>query len=88
MNVSWHIYIIECSDGTLYTGITNDLVRRIREHNEGTGSRYTRARCPVKLMYSEKVSSRSAAARREAAIKNLQRHEKMKLFSRDNHSPD
>ncbi len=81
MKKSWHVYIISCSDDTLYTGITNDLARRIEEHNDGIGSKYTRPRRPVKLVYREKKRSRSAAARREAAIKNLTRQEKMELCS-------
>ncbi len=82
MKKSWHVYIISCSDDTLYTGITNDLARRIKEHNDGIGSKYTRPRRPVQLVYREGRGSRSAAARREAAIKGLTRQEKMKLCAK------
>ncbi|MCG2633846.1 MAG: GIY-YIG nuclease family protein [Gammaproteobacteria bacterium] len=68
---SWFVYIIECGDGTLYTGITTDLVRRVGQHNAGRGARYTRGRLPVKLAYSEPVESRSEAQQREHAIKQL-----------------
>ena len=77
--MSWHVYILECGDGTLYTGITNDLERRVDEHNAGTGAKCTRARLPVKLVYSERKRNRSYASKREAAIKKLSRDEKMKV---------
>jgi len=81
MSKTWHIYVVSCSDGTLYTGITKDIERRMTEHNSGSGSKYTRCRLPVSLVYSEKTLSRSRAARREAAIKALTRAEKMRLCS-------
>lgn len=78
----WFVYIVSCSDGTLYTGITTDLQRRTREHNTGKGAaRYTRARRPVTLAYWEKAESRSEAARREYQIKRLSAAEKRNMVS-------
>jgi predicted GIY-YIG superfamily endonuclease len=74
------VYILRCVDGTLYTGITKDLVRRTRQHNDGTASRYTRSRRPVKLVYQESQCSQSLALKREAAIKKLTRPQKMALI--------
>jgi len=81
MGPTWFVYMLRCADGTLYTGITTDVERRVREHNGeiGAGARYTRARRPVVLCYSEAALSRAAAARREAAIKGLERAEKLRL---------
>jgi putative endonuclease len=78
--MSWFVYIVECADNTLYTGITNDLARRIDMHNDGTGAKYTKARAPVKLLYSESVASRSEASKREYLIKKLNRNGKLKLL--------
>jgi len=76
----WFVYMVRCSDGTLYTGITNDLEKRIRAHNSGKdGARYTRSRRPVKLVYSEEVESKSAASRLEYKIKKLPRLKKVQL---------
>jgi putative endonuclease len=75
----WFLYILECSDGSLYTGITNDLVRRTQRHNEGKGARYTRTRVPVKLVYYESCANRSAALIREAAVKSLNLRKKREL---------
>ncbi len=73
----WHVYMVRCSDGTLYTGITNDLEKRIEAHNSGKeGARYTRSRRPVKLVYSEQVKSKSAAAKLEYQLKKLPRLKK------------
>lgn len=77
----WHIYIVECCDGSLYTGITNDLEKRLIAHNTGKGAKYTSARRPVKLIYSEGVANRSEASKREIAIKRLNREAKKKLCS-------
>lgn len=80
MESTWHIYILRCADGTLYTGVTTDLARRVSEHNESLkGAKYTRVRRPVLLVYSEAFEDRSAACVREAAIKKLSREEKSKL---------
>jgi predicted GIY-YIG superfamily endonuclease len=78
----WFVYILRCADGTLYTGITNDLQRRCRQHNEGKASRYTRCRRPIRLVYHEVVADRSEALRREAAIKALTRQQKQCLIRR------
>ncbi|MFZ2960674.1 MAG: GIY-YIG nuclease family protein [Candidatus Ozemobacteraceae bacterium] len=75
----WVVYLLECSDGTLYTGVTNDLDARIACHNAGKGARYTRGRLPVRLVYREPCEDRSTAQRREVQIKRLSRAEKMKL---------
>ena len=74
-----YTYILRCADGSLYTGWTKDLARRLAAHNAGSGSRYTRSRRPVTLVYHEEVESWSAALRREAAIKKLTRREKLEL---------
>jgi len=77
----WHVYMVRCSDGTLYTGITNDLKKRIEAHNSGKdGARYTRSRRPVKLVYSEQVESKSAAAKLEYQLKKLPRLKKIRLI--------
>ena len=84
----WFVYIVECADQTLYTGITTNLEKRIEEHNgrgNAPGAKYTRPRQPVKLVYSEQSPSRSTATRREMEIKRLTRQAKLKLFcSRSN----
>lgn len=76
----WHVYIIECSDGKLYTGITNNLKRRIRDHNSGIGCKFTKYRIPVILRYSKRVNSRSEASKEEARIKALPRPKKIELI--------
>ncbi|MFH0917897.1 MAG: GIY-YIG nuclease family protein [Candidatus Omnitrophota bacterium] len=78
----WYIYIIKCKDGLLYTGITKDLKRRIKEHCSGNGCRFTKYRAPVELLYSEKAISRSLALKREVAIKRLKRSGKIELFKK------
>ncbi len=78
----WFVYIVECADGTFYTGITNHLERRIDEHNAGRGARYTRGRRPVALRYHENQRDRSNASTREREIKALPRREKQKLRDR------
>jgi predicted GIY-YIG superfamily endonuclease len=80
---TWFVYILLCADGTLYTGITNNLERRCRQHNAGTASRYTRSRRPVRLVYQESQPSRGAALRREAAIKALPRLRKELLIHQE-----
>ena len=75
-----YTYIVECSDGTFYTGWTTDIEKRIRTHNAGTGAKYTRARTPVKLVYLENFSTRREAMRREAEIKRLGRKQKETLI--------
>ena len=77
----WFVYILECADGTLYTGMTNDIERRLDQHNAGTAARYTRARTPVKLVYQEESENRSTALKREYAIKQLTRKQKDQLIT-------
>ena len=79
----YYCYIVRCSDNTLYTGITNDLERRIAVHNKGKGGAYTASRCPVELVYSEYVGSKGDALRRELAIKALSRTQKLKLINQE-----
>ena len=81
------VYILRCRDGTLYTGITDDLDRRIQAHNAGTGAKYTRGRGPVELVYREEQPDRSAALRRDWAIKRLTRPEKLALIQKTQKSP-
>lgn len=77
----WYVYMVRCSDDSLYTGIARDLQQRLREHNEGKrGARYTRGRRPVELVYRESVADRSAALRREYSIKQLSRAQKQRLI--------
>ena len=79
----WFLYIVKCSDGSLYTGITTDINRRIAEHNGSKrGAKYTRSRRPVLLMLLEKHNSRSCASSAEARIKSLTRKQKLKLISK------
>jgi putative endonuclease len=73
-------YIIECSDGTLYTGWTVDLTKRLDAHNNGTGAKYTRGRGPVKLVYYETYANKQMAQEREYALKQLTRKEKVALI--------
>ena len=79
--MNWKVYILNCADNTLYTGITTDVKRRVNEHNNNNkGARYTRARRPVTLVYEERHESRADASRREYHIKQLNRIEKLKLI--------
>jgi putative endonuclease len=75
----WYVYILRCSDNTLYTGITNDLERRIRKHNEGKGAKYTRGRGPVTLVKFFEWPTKSEALKEEHRIKKLSRQEKLEL---------
>lgn len=77
--MSWLVYMLRCRDGSLYTGITNDLPKRLKAHAAGKASRYTRSRLPVRLVYEEPQASKSAALKREAAIKKLPRRTKLSL---------
>lgn len=76
----WVVYLLRCADGSLYTGATNDLARRLAQHQSGRGARYTCARLPVVLVHSERAGDRSGALRREAAIKRLRRKQKVALL--------
>lgn len=78
--MSWFVYMLRCGDGTLYTGVTDDVPRRLAAHRAGKGAKYTRGRGPLELVYSEQVSDKSAALRREYQIKRLTRQEKKKLI--------
>lgn len=75
----YHVYLLECADGTIYTGITTDVARRFREHTEGKGAHYTKARKAIKLLYTEKAKDRSTAQKREAEIKAWSRSKKLAL---------
>ena len=79
--MNWIVYILKCADGTLYTGITNDLDRRILEHEAGHGAKYTRGRGPFELVYNEICNGRGEASKREIEIKSLNRERKLRLVS-------
>lgn len=79
----WSVYIIRCSDGSLYTGITNDVQRRFHDHARGLGAKYFRGRQPKELVYVETGHDRSSASKREIAIKKLPRLRKLRLLSSD-----
>lgn len=79
-HTQWYVYVLECQDGTYYTGVSNDLDHRIQQHNLGNGAKYTRARGPVHLVYSEKCTDRSTAQKRESEIKKLTRSQKKDLI--------
>lgn len=78
--MSWQLYILRCGDGTLYTGITDDLPRRLKAHRSGKGAKYTRGRGPLTLVYQEELPDKPAALRREIAVKRLTRQEKLSLI--------
>ncbi len=75
----WHVYILRCGDGSLYTGISNDVERRVKRHNTGRGAAYTRSHLPVVLIWTEAMESESAARKREAQIKGWNRQRKLNL---------
>lgn len=77
----WLLYILKCSDGTFYTGITNDIEQRIDKHNSGRASRYTRSRLPAALIYKEGCGNKSSALKKECRIKALSRKEKEKYLA-------
>jgi len=79
--MDWFVYIIKCKDSRLYTGVTNDLARRIKQHNRGQGCRFTRFRTPVKLLHKEIYPSKEEALRREAEIKGWKKDRKLALLS-------
>lgn len=81
-NTPWYVYVIKCSDNSLYTGITTDINRRVNEHNTSNkGAKYTKTRRPVELKYYEEFTDRSTASKREYAIKKLTRKQKLNLIS-------
>jgi predicted GIY-YIG superfamily endonuclease len=77
----WFVYMLECADGTLYTGVSNDLAKRIEKHNTGKGAKYTRSRLPVKLVYSETAPDKGEALKKEIKMKQLSRTEKLELIN-------
>lgn len=82
MDQNWNVYILRCGDGSLYTGISTDVQRRLAEHRNGKGAKYTRSRGPLELVYQEECPDKSAALRRELEIKALPRAEKLKLIEK------
>ena len=76
----WYLYVLRCGDGTLYTGITTDVERRLEEHRQGRGAKYTRGRGPLELEYQEECGTHSEALKREYAVKQLTREEKIRLI--------
>jgi predicted GIY-YIG superfamily endonuclease len=87
-NEAWFLYLLRCADGSLYTGITNNVTRRCQQHNAGTASRYTRSRLPVELIYQESHVSRSVALKRELAVKAMSRGEKESLIRLERYATD
>lgn len=80
MESNWYLYILRCKDGSLYTGITTDVEKRLELHRSGKGAKYTRGRSPLELVYSEECGDHSTALKRELQIKALPREEKLKLI--------
>lgn len=78
--MAWFVYMLKCGDGSLYTGYTDDVQRRLAVHQSGKGAKYTRSRLPVALAYQEELPDKSAALRREAAIKRLTHRQKVQLI--------
>lgn len=79
---SWYVYMLRCGDGTLYTGITDDVQRRLEVHRSGKGAKYTRGRGPLELVRQERYETKSEALRREAAIKALTRQQKLEMIGK------
>ena len=77
----WYVYCLRCKDGSIYTGITNDLKQRINRHNQGKGSKYTASRRPVKLVYQEKHPDNSSALKRESYLKGLDKNQKEEMVA-------
>lgn len=80
MEAKWYLYILRCGDGTLYTGITTDVPKRLEQHRTGKGAKYTRGRSPLDLVYQEECGSHSEALKRELAVKKLTREQKEVLI--------
>lgn len=80
--MSWFLYIVKCKDDSLYTGITTNINRRVKEHNLGVGAKSLRGKLPVGLVYSERYESQNKARKRESAIKSWRREYKLKLISK------
>ncbi len=79
--MNWYVYMLRCCDGTLYTGYTDDVQRRLAVHNSGKGAKYTRSRLPVSLVYTELLPDKSAALKRECALKRLSKAQKEQLIA-------
>lgn len=79
----WYVYILRCGDGTLYTGVTDHVEKRLSVHRSGKGAKYTRGRGPLELVFTEELPDKSAALKREAAIKKLSRSEKLEMIRAD-----
>ena len=82
MEKNWKVYMLRCGDGSLYTGISTDVNRRLEAHRSGKGAKYTRGRSPLELVYVEECLDKSAALKRELEIKALSREEKLKLIQK------
>ena len=82
MESIWYLYILRCGDGTLYTGITTDVEKRLEQHRSGRGAKYTRGRAPLELVYREECGTHSDALRREYAVKALNREQKLALIGK------
>ena len=80
MEATWYLYILRCGDGTLYTGITTDVEKRLEMHRSGKGAKYTRGKAPLELVYQEQCGGHSEALKREAAVKKLTRQQKLALI--------
>lgn len=80
MESIWHLYILRCKDGSLYTGITTDVEKRLEAHRSGKGAKYTRGRCPLELVYREACGDHFQALKRECAVKALTREQKLLLI--------
>ena len=80
MEGNWYLYILRCGDGTLYTGITNDVEKRLAAHRCGKGAKYTRGRGPLELVYREELPDHSAALKREYEVKSMTRQEKERML--------
>ena len=83
--MDWIVYIVKCADGTLYTGITNDLDARLAKHEKGTGAKYTKGRGPFEILFREVYSDRSGALKRELHIKSLSKPKKLQLIAGNLH---
>ena len=79
MDKPWYVYILQCGDGTLYTGITDDVSARLQAHRDGKGAKYTRGKGPLELVYQEESENHSAAAKREWQIKQFKKQDKLEL---------
>ena len=83
MDKNWYLYILRCGDGTLYTGITTNVEKRLEQHRSGKGAKYTRGRQPLELVYREECEDHSAALKREYEIKKMPRYAKMRLITKN-----